>query len=153
MFFIWTNSVIASDVSHLRQLFLASYTNEQAAREFLNFFKKPNLSSPCIVGYHGVAKIMMCNHVINPFSKWTYFNEGRKMLECAIAEDPNNIELHFLRFAVQTNAPAFLNYKQDIAEDKKLMHCFLKSAPSCNDEEELRKIVIAYFANNYSSGT
>jgi hypothetical protein len=53
----------------------------------------------------------------NPFTKLSYFNEGKDLIERSILRDPNNIELRYIRFTIQRNLPGFLNYDQDIFRD------------------------------------
>lgn len=66
------------------------------------------------------------------------------MLEEAINADQENMELRFLRFAAQTNAPAMLGYRGEIEEDKKVI---LGRLPISNDRE-LKKLVIGYLLNS-----
>lgn len=65
--------------------------------------------------------MMMAKHVVNPFAKLSYFKKGKNMLEKAIEADSENVELRFLRYAAQTNAPSFLGYDDHIAGDKKFL--------------------------------
>lgn len=75
-------------------------------------------SNPVMYGYRAGATMMMAKYVFNPFSKISYFRKGRDMLEKAVNADSQNMELRFLRFAVQTNLPFFLGYKDHIDTDK-----------------------------------
>ena len=53
-----------------------------------------------------------------PTQKLKTFREGVDKLENAIKKYPNNIDLRMVRFAVQQNAPRFLDYYSNIEEDK-----------------------------------
>ena len=55
---------------------------------------------------------------MNPYTKLKLFNEGRVDLEIAIMKAPENIELIYLRFTVQSNCPDFLRYNSNIDADK-----------------------------------
>lgn len=57
----------------------------------------------------------------NVSDKLSNFKTGRALLEKAIAENPNNAEWRFLRFAVQENAPAIVKYSSNLDEDKKMI--------------------------------
>ncbi len=53
------------------------------------------------------------------------FQEGRKLIEQAIAIDEANAELRFLRLSVQVKAPYFLGYSDNIIDDRELLIQFL----------------------------
>ena len=81
--------------------------------------------------------MLMAKHVINPFSKLSYFKKGKLMLENAIKADYTNVELRFLRYTIQTNVPGFLNY----TSEKNLDRTFIaQSLPKLKDQD-LKKII------------
>lgn len=81
--------------------------------------KLENAHEPEIKGYQAMYMFMMAQHSSDLFSKWSYFHKGKKLLEEVISQNPDNIELKFLRFMIQTNIPAILGYNTDIHTDKK----------------------------------
>ena len=46
------------------------------------------------------------------------FKEGKAKLEAALASDPDNTELHFLRLTIQEHSPKIVKYHADLAADK-----------------------------------
>lgn len=54
----------------------------------------------------------------NPIDKLNVFLKGKELLENCVAASPNDIEVRFLRFSIQTNAPFFLGYQGHIKNDK-----------------------------------
>ena len=60
------------------------------------------------------------------------------MIEEAIKLDPDNLEIKFLRFLNQINAPWFLNYKSNIDDDFK----FINSNLDLISDERFKKIII-----------
>ena len=60
------------------------------------------------------------------------------MIEEAIKLDPDNLEIKFLRFINQTNAPWFLNYKSNIKDDYK----FISSNLNLISDESFKKLII-----------
>lgn len=53
-----------------------------------------------------------------PKDKLADFKEGAKLLENSISAQPDNPEFRFLRYIIQTKAPRFLGYHDNITEDK-----------------------------------
>jgi hypothetical protein len=75
----------------------------------------------------------------NPASKLKLFKQGHKLLESAIAGDPNNPEFRFLRLIIQENAPGILGYKSDEERDSEFIRKSYKSLP-----EDLQKTIADY---------
>ena len=74
-----------------------------------------------------------------PAIKVRLFKEGRKMLEAAIKQYPDNAEFHFLRLVIQEHAPGILGYKNDLQKDSEFIQKSYKSLP-----EELQQIMADY---------
>lgn len=71
-------------------------------------------------------------------TKLHLFKEGHKMLEAAIAQEPNNTEYRFLRLMIQENAPGFLGYKSDLEKDSEYIRKTYKSLPEVVQQAVLR---------------
>lgn len=129
-----------SALSRVRSLYQKAPNEEGAAKDLLRFTNDFDEGNPVLLGYNGAAHMMMAKHVVNPFSKMSHFNKGKKIYKNAILSAPENIELRFLRFAVQSEAPGFLGYKENITEDKK----FLMDEVLTLKDQELRKMILDY---------
>jgi ATP-dependent Zn protease len=133
---IGTNVHAENESSLLRQLFYASYNSNTAAEELYTKTEHITMqSSAILLGYKGAAQIMRCKYLMSPIEKLLSFNRGKKFLEAAIKKERYNTELRFLRFAIQNNAPAFLGYKSNLFEDKKILQAYLdrKQLPTKED--------------------
>jgi tRNA A37 methylthiotransferase MiaB len=54
---------------------------------------------------------------------------------------PNNIEIRFLRYSIQSNTPAFLGYSKNLKEDRKVMvSAFFNKAMLNNNKKLLSEI-------------
>src|SRR5699024_1057293 len=93
----------------VRALYQRAVTDEDAAEMLINMMK-PFISknNPHWAGYKASVTMLLAEHTLNPFKKLKYFNKGKKMLQEAVEADRENIELRFLRFTAQSNAPSFL---------------------------------------------
>lgn len=131
-------------ISEVRSLYKQAAEKEAAAEKLLKVTESYTSGDPLLLGYHAVAQMMMAKHVGNPFKKLSYFNSGKEIFTEAIEAAPTNVELRFLRFAVQAETPGFLNYKQDIEEDKKIL---LAQAPLLKDAQ-LKKMILNYLATS-----
>ncbi|MCF8450906.1 MAG: hypothetical protein K9G49_13620 [Taibaiella sp.] len=130
-FFLHINGVCSyahqPGIIELRDMYYAAYRDKAAAEKFyaITDVKAKTLQIATLQGYNAVASIMMCNHVLNPYSRLKYFYNGRSKLEKAISTNPKSVELRYLRFAVQCNVPGILNYNGQINEDRAILLTYL----------------------------
>ena len=75
----------------------------------------------------------------NPASKLKLFKQGHKLLEGAIAKDPNNAEFRFLRLIIQENSPGILGYNNDEKKDSEFIRKSYNSLP-----DDLQKTMADY---------
>jgi hypothetical protein len=133
----------------IRELYYKSSENKAYDEVFLKSIKTTEgLNASILKGYEGMSWMIRANHAINPYNKLKYFFKGKDMLETAIAENQESIELRFLRFGVQTNAPIFLNYSSEVNEDKAHI---LKNFSKVKDMDLRRRISDYMLSSIYSS--
>lgn len=69
-------------------------------------------------GYEGALLMKKAGFPANAHKKLKLFKEGRIKLESALLADNGNTEFHFLRLAIEENAPKIVKYHADIEQDK-----------------------------------
>lgn len=113
----------AQNLSAYRDLIVKAESSEATTRQYLGSATKDFSESkmPIYEAYLGVGNFLMAKHVFSPFSKLSYFKKGKMQLEGAIAKEPNNLEMRFLRYTSQVEMPDILGYKQSISADKKFI--------------------------------
>lgn len=129
----------SSELSTLRTLYNEAKASEAANNKLLALSSK-NTSNATYKGYYAAGLMFKANHVLNPMSKLSYFNKGKLFLEEALKESKYNVELHFIRYTIQDNAPPFLGYNDQLITDRAI----LKSAINWHKDKELVNII-----NNY----
>ena len=72
-------------------------------------------------GYEGALLMRKAGLVARPAEKLKLFKAGRIKLETALLNDKDNVEFHFLRFAIEEHAPKIVKYKADLEADKKIV--------------------------------
>ncbi len=136
-----------------RALYYDALTSSEIAKSFYEQFSTVDESSnPILLGYKGMASFMLANHAKLPTAKLKHFIDGKTNLEKAIKLAPENLELHYLRFTVQTSAPEFLGYRSDIRKDKIIIFGKLDNS-EVQIEPDLRRRILEYLLRNrYCSG-
>lgn len=106
-------------INSVRDMYQQAAVKEELCKKLVTLLEPYNeKNNVLLAGYKGCTTMLMAKYYFNPFSKLSNFIRGRNLLERSIDADKQNIELRFLRFAVQTNVPFFLGYKSDINKDK-----------------------------------
>lgn len=95
------------------------------------------------LAYYAAAEMTSAQYKINPASKISAFNSGKKILETAVKKDPANIEIRYIRFTIQSNAPSFLGYNKAVKEDRSYILNNLQDLKS--KDIELFSHICAYF--------
>ncbi|MBN1337704.1 MAG: hypothetical protein JXA03_00180 [Bacteroidales bacterium] len=125
-----------ADLEKARGIFFNRWEEDCATEELFNMLNgSPDTEvSPVLLAYRGVARAGMAECVTFPFTKLNYFNQGKSELEEAVLRAPDNVEIRFIRFAMQTNIPSLLGYDH-IEEDKKFIIKEIKKDPSLRNWE------------------
>lgn len=133
-----TNTTLAISINDARIAYEQSVNEANSGKYFLKKVENETELTPVILGYKGAVKMIMAKHYFNPIDKLYSFKEGKEILENAIAKDPKNTELVYLRFGIQCNSPKFLNYCNNIHQDKTFL---LKNLATIEDKELKKRIV------------
>ncbi len=118
VFCLFTISDVSPDIlDDVRKNYSKMASNEKLCKSAIVNLKEAKDNSATHLGYLGGLQTIWANHVFSPISKFNTFNKGKKNIEKAIKNEPDNVELRFIRLSVQKNAPSFLGYKSNIKED------------------------------------
>ncbi len=129
----------------LRDEYYASESSSKASDKFYEKMKSVAEDAPPVqLGYKGMSALLKSKHSINPKNKLSYFSEGKQLLEQAISRAPENVELRFLRYGVQDNAPFFLDYTENLKEDRKALVSYLASVDINNGIPDLASRIAQY---------
>ena len=151
IFILWSTTTVAQDqlLANIRQNIGEVFKTDTVCKRMLAAFEKTDISkSNLLLGYKGAVELGMGRHDPNVFKKMSWFGDGKEHLEKSIANDPQNLELRFLRLTIQTNMPAFLGYSENKEKDKAFVIENLEKAPS----EEFKKRVRGFIKRAEDEG-
>jgi hypothetical protein len=78
-------------------------------------------SSPEKDGFEGALLMRKAGLLKLPAQRLKFFKAGRIKFDTAIAADKDNVEFHFLRFAIQEHTPKIVKYRADLEADKQIV--------------------------------
>tara|TARA_B100001115_G_C15809634_1_gene401278 strand:- start:355 stop:819 length:465 start_codon:yes stop_codon:yes gene_type:complete len=111
-------SQINTDMSEIRLLYVKSASEYKSCLKLDSITKQFSKDKfPILYSYNISSSILSCNHIKNPIKKFAIFKQKSKDLDNIIIENPNSIEIRFLRYMLQSNAPKFLGYDTKIDSD------------------------------------
>ena len=148
---LWSTTAVGQDdlLMTIRKNIGEVFKTESVCLEMFAAFEKADVSSDnLLLGYKGAVEMGMARHDANVFKKMSFLGDGKDNLERSIKNDPNNLELRFLRLTIQTHMPAFLGYGGEKESDKAFVLANLNKAPS----EEFKKRVHGFIKHAEEQG-
>jgi hypothetical protein len=134
-------------INSIRDFYLKAGENINYRQHFCDYFKKNPPSSVEEHAYFAMSILMSSEIQKGKINQFRTFNKGKNILDSLIFEHPNIAEIRYLRFAVQENIPAFLNYDNRI-EDKKIIIRNLVSLQHINHTSLKRAMKIVLVNSN-----
>ncbi|HRX29987.1 MAG TPA: hypothetical protein P5235_11410 [Saprospiraceae bacterium] len=118
-------------------------SDKQSLTDFLQKYQ----SDTCFVNkaYIASATMMKAQYTFLPNKKWSYFIKGKKIIENTIASHPENLELRYIRYLIQSNIPSFLGYKSNIDEDLEYISSNLEDT---NYNQDFKNLILANTIKN-----
>jgi hypothetical protein len=101
-----------------------------------------------IDGFIAGLQALKAKHAWNPYSKIKHINNCEKTFEKAVAADPHNIEIRFMRFSVEDSVPGFLGYKKNLVPDSEEIITQLEKKNYGTADKILTIEIIKYLANS-----
>ena len=108
-------------LEELRKQYEQAVIEEEAAEDLWEWLENYEGTDGATLAYKASARALMARYSWNPYNKLSYLKESMKVFSKATKADPDNIEIRFLRFAIQHYIPSFLELSEEIHEDKKVM--------------------------------
>lgn len=116
---------------------------ESLCESLLSLVRGHTLESNVVMyGYLGAGETIHAQFSANPYTKLSRFNSGKAKLDAAVGKQPQSMELHFLRFTVQSGAPSFLGYNTQLTADKTFLLGGLKQLSA--DDYDLYSRIAKY---------
>jgi len=120
---------------------------EERVKAFHAYLEDIDNPDATIQAYQAVSEALLAQVVWNPFSKLSQVRKYDKLMEEAVISDEMNIEIRFLRLAIEYNLPSFLGMSTHIEEDLNVIVKNLESISSMNVDPSYGRYIL-YFLEN-----
>src|SRR6478672_2638812 len=105
------------NLAEIRKAFPTAANSETSAMAFAEKLADVSDDDKTLVAYKGASITMLSKFKKKIPEKIKTFKEGAKLIESAVASEPNTIEIRLVRLSIQENVPGIVNYKKNIKED------------------------------------
>lgn len=106
------------DLHVLRRQLMAAIESSKVTDSLYNKLSGIRDKQPIIQAYIGTLRALKAKHTWNPYYKIKYISDAEKDYQAAVAADPHNMEIRFMRFSVEHNVPGFLGYNKNLTADR-----------------------------------
>ena len=125
--------VQAQTIDEVRSEFHQSVMEPDYSKEFHAHLVKIENPTPVIRAYKAVSEALLAQVVWNPMTKLSQVIKYDRKMKEAVSLDSDNIEIRFLRLAIEYNLPSFLGRSTQIQEDLEVIIQNLESVKSILD--------------------
>jgi hypothetical protein len=124
----------------LRRHYELAAADKTAGEKFYKLLADYKDRDALVLGYKAAAEAIRARDA-SMFNKLTYVQDAARTFEEAVGLDPQNPEIRFLRFSVESNLPTFLGLSKHVEEDQEfLLKAALSHPKSGLDAEAFRTV-------------
>lgn len=134
-----------TELDTLRTQYEGAVQGEKAAEKMWRGLKSYTGLEGIKLAYKASAQALLARYAWNPYSKLSHLREAMKVFKHAVRLDPQNIEIRFLRFAIQHYIPEFLDQSKDLHEDMEIMIAHLKDFTDFQMEKGHAETFLEFF--------
>ena len=137
-------------LGQVRDLYRQADASKKQSESFHVLLKDVSMADgPTLMGYKAASEALLSKYAQGIKNKKEEFDVAVSQLEKIIKNNPENIELYFIRLSIQENAPKILKYHNNINEDKS----FILSNIERIDDKDLSRYLQDYVlhSNTFSA--
>ncbi|HET8838837.1 MAG TPA: hypothetical protein VFM82_07580 [Flavobacteriaceae bacterium] len=133
----------AQDLNELRSQYIEAISEKSVCEALIEQLRQKPGKSSVHLAYLGTLETVWAKYVFNPILKMKTFKNGKEKIEQAVNQEPENMEIRYLRLSVQKNIPGFLGYNDAIEKD----FTFLEGNIEKISSNQLREMILAILKN------
>lgn len=151
--FCQDKTVTSATLENIRNLFYSSVDDENELMKLdslITYEFSDTLSQypPVILAYYGGVEALKAKHTFWPFNKLSYFNSSMNILKTAVKEEPDNLEIRFIRFSILDNVPGILGFSEEREIDKDEIIFLLCNKDYSKLNAKIQGNIIRYMINS-----
>jgi hypothetical protein len=132
------------DITLIRETFFGLTHNSDQAPEFHAYLLSLDQDHPIVVGYRGATEALLTKHTWSPIEKFRFLQRAEKSLNMAVTMSPDNVEVRFIRYAVETHIPRFLGFSDHLEEDESFLALQLNHMSHLELDMEMKTYILDF---------
>ena len=136
----------SQSLDEVRKTFHEAVKDPSKSEDFYEYIKVHPGTDPVIMAYKAVSEAMIAQTVWNPISKYAHVKRFGKDIDDIIEVHQDQLEIRFLRFAVEYYLPRILMMSEHLDEDRDFLVTNLASIPHLDIDKDFARYII-YFMN------
>jgi len=118
---VHTVFAIPENLEDLRARYMIALHNHEKVEEVYKFFLTVEEPSAKAMAYKGALEAIMTKTTWNIFKKMSFLRDSEASFNQAIQKSPNDVEIRFMRLAVQHEIPEYVGFSKDMETDRKFI--------------------------------
>ena len=98
--------------------------------------------------YEGAKIALTAREQWNPFEQVSVLKDGLVLINAAVASDPDNLEVRFIRFATLHHVPSFLGLSDNLPGDKTYIYNHISDMKKLGMTYEFSQSVYKFISNS-----
>lgn len=144
-----SSEIDTATINYLRVNFYEAIDDKKLTYELISFIEQEFKSDvekyvPIILAYRGALEALQAKHTYNPFSKVSYLVSSLNKIEQAVNNQPESLEIRFIRFSILHNLPGILGYRKELREDAEAIVSLLSLKDYSNLDSEIQQGIIEF---------
>ena len=105
----------------IRAEFHQAALDSDKIESFHRYMASLDIQEPVLMAYRAASEALMAQVTWNPMEKYQLVKKFEALIHEAVSNDPENLEIRFLRFSVEYSIPRFLGVSKNLIEDKRMI--------------------------------
>ena len=140
-------SAIANTNDEIRSKFKLAVVNAEVTETLSTQLRRIPNPDAITLAYIASLDALKAKHNWNPAVKIEFMDSFEKKINKAVNTMPNNIEIRFLRYSIQSNTPLFLGYSKNLKEDRNAMVSAFSNKTLVNSNKKLFSEIYQFLAD------
>ena len=121
LFFAGSLTGHSQSLEECRKWYDLGIEDESYAEKLSQSLTKWSQKSSIQTAYWAASQTLLAKHAWNPATKLSLIDEAEKAFDRCVLQNPESMEIRYLRFSYERNLPSFLQGGNHIKEDVKKM--------------------------------
>ncbi len=133
-------------MTRIREVFHEAVVDPEKSKAFHEYISEYTSSEPVIMAYQAVSEALLAQTIWNPLAKYAHVKRFQEQMAVVMAMDNENLEIRFLRFAVEYYLPRFLMMSDHLEKDRDFLIENLSSLGNLEVDHGFARYIL-YFLN------